>query len=310
METATKTDRPTKTDRRPTDRPRADVLQPRAGVLAVSVLGSELVWRTKPLAREQAERCQRMLEDNPLFAGATLESTGQGRFYVAFVPASPAFRQAMRERFQGQRSQRAEEARWWEMERLTASVDLVRTAHLNEHTGEVEFHEYEVSEEACTCPDWQYRCSKVGARCKHQEWRRSQGLGLGLPTSCRADGLGSPTSAAHGLGTASFTVPPLQSSSLHTQTEVCIYCNGNGERVLWRRCETCEGAAEVRKVSGHDRHGNPYWDWGWCDDCDGRGGADVVSSCEHCDGVGEVLSPCADQRGEVLSPSAPREVMQ
>src|SRR5688572_18603487 len=69
----------------------------------------KLSYRTRLLTQEKAEQFARCLRSNPLFAEvAVVESTrSQGRYFVDFLPSSTDRQEAMLDRQQQQRSDRA-----------------------------------------------------------------------------------------------------------------------------------------------------------------------------------------------------------
>lgn len=127
-----------------------------------SLTHTGLTYRTKLLAADQAARFARCLAANPTFTQvATHESTrSAGKFFVSFLPVSPARQQDMLTREQDARTERAHR----EGSDYLWARDLDGDWHwCLSRSGET----YEVTLHSCTCPDYAYRCRAQGLACKH-----------------------------------------------------------------------------------------------------------------------------------------------
>lgn len=126
-------------------------------------------FRTKLLAENRAKGFAACLERNPRFHDVQVHESTRAknwyqRHYVTFAPASEERQQVMLDRQQASRQERAE------TEGLAYVFVLDRDSIqpfcwcFNPQSGET----YETTLFDCSCPDFRYRCQRVGMQCKHQ----------------------------------------------------------------------------------------------------------------------------------------------
>jgi hypothetical protein len=123
-----------------------------------------LTFRTKLLDAGQAQRFAKALTANVRFTEVTVETSprakGERRFFVKYLPARIERQEAMLERQQSAREERAR----------TQQFTFVKDADhpfwhcLSHASGQV----YEVTEHSCSCEDQTWRCGPAGLKCKHQ----------------------------------------------------------------------------------------------------------------------------------------------
>lgn len=122
-----------------------------------------LQYRTKLLPLERAARFAKCLLANNRCTGVEIQTskraTSDSRYYVTWLPANPARVEAMLDRQQAARIQRAD------TQAFTFCRDTEHDFHhCHSHaSGEV----YEVTLQSCTCPDFERRCAPHGIVCKH-----------------------------------------------------------------------------------------------------------------------------------------------
>lgn len=124
-------------------------------------------FRTKLLRYDRARRFAKCLKANPRFCEATVEPSvkarGQACHFVQYRPHNPDRQYQQIDRQQEKRLQKAlTEGRCYQWH---LDTDGRRPFYWCLSTsGEV----YEVTSGDCTCPDYEYRCTKVySLRCKH-----------------------------------------------------------------------------------------------------------------------------------------------
>lgn len=162
----------------------------------------ELSMRTKLMEIAPAGRFARCLRANPRFTAVQIESNprakGDACYFVTFLPSSPERLEALAQRQQDARADRALSQAFT----FCADKDSGRLFHwCHSHaTGEV----YEVTPESCNCPDHEYRCAPNGLLCKHQ---------IALLTAVR-DG-----------AVAEFTVLPSEPAGIFAMTENVNLCD-------------------------------------------------------------------------------------
>lgn len=126
----------------------------------------ELTMRTKLMAFEAATRFARCLSANVRFAAVAIETSsrakGEKRHFVTFLPASRERLEALAQRQQDARTERA----FVQEFTFCADRDTERLFWwcYSHESGET----YETTEQSCSCPDAEYRCRANGLRCKHQ----------------------------------------------------------------------------------------------------------------------------------------------
>jgi hypothetical protein len=126
----------------------------------------QVVYRTRTLTLNQAAAFARCLQGNNRFTGVEIiesdRARGAARWFVTFLPSNEVRQEAMAERQQTAREERAAEQEFT----FVLDKDAGRPfCWCHSHTsGEV----YEVKEDTCSCPDWLYRGQRAGIRCKHQ----------------------------------------------------------------------------------------------------------------------------------------------
>jgi hypothetical protein len=127
-----------------------------------------LSYRTKLLTLERAAAFSRALQANPRFAGVTIETSARAKsdakYFVQFVPSNPVCVQAMLDRQQQQRADRAAtQPMTFICDKDAGRAYLLCWSHTS---GEV----YELAADGthCCCPDKTWRSGPVGLECKHE----------------------------------------------------------------------------------------------------------------------------------------------
>ena len=127
--------------------------------------GNGSFYRTKLMDRTRAFQFAQCLEANPLFAAVEVEESKRsaGKFFVSYVPSNPERRRELVAREQDKREAKA----------ITEGAEYVFCLDKDagrpfwwclSTSGEV----YEVTPQACNCPDHTFRCGPNGLKCKHQ----------------------------------------------------------------------------------------------------------------------------------------------
>jgi hypothetical protein len=123
-----------------------------------------ITYRTKLISGQQAESFARALTAHPSFIEVQVEQSprakGEKRFYVRYKPTSARCQEAMKDRQQSAREERAK------AQLFTFVRDESGRYHhcLSHQTGNV----YEVTTCSCSCEDKVYRAGPAGLRCKHE----------------------------------------------------------------------------------------------------------------------------------------------
>lgn len=122
-------------------------------------------YRTGLLTEQQATSFGRCLRRNARFTAVKVCHSGRARgpkaWFVAFAPSNAARREALLQRQEQARAQRACE----ESFTFCPDTDTSRAFYwcLSHKSQEV----YEVTEHSCSCLDFAHRMGPVGGRCKH-----------------------------------------------------------------------------------------------------------------------------------------------
>ena len=134
----------------------------------MEILSQVPQFRTKCMVLAQAARFAKCLEGNSRFLGVEItESTrakSDKRWFVAFTPSNPERVQAILDRQQDARAQRAAEQTFsFMLDKDGGRPFLWCYSHASGETYEVD-----CQGRSCSCPDHEFRCKPNGLKCKHQ----------------------------------------------------------------------------------------------------------------------------------------------